>query len=587
MLAVESAPLTRTTDMRDVRYALRVLGKNPVFTATAVLTLALGVGLNTAIFSIFDAMALRPVKLPGRTPALTMYQDMRGDFRRDVIGGPSLFSFPEYVDYRDNNHVFSALTAYTPEFHALVDADVTPVHGQLAACNFFTALGAAPTRGRGFAPNECAAPDAGPVVVISDAFWRGHFGADPHVLGRTVKLNRVPLTIIGVAPPAFSGTEIVASSFWVPLSMQWSLWGRTEPTPFAARENLSWLSLIGRLRPGATIEQARADLAIIAARRDGQYKNRVTTLTLGEPNYFGDSEKHRVILAIGTVFLVAVGLVLLIACANVANLFLARAATRQREIAVRLAIGASRAQIVRQLLVESLLIAFAGGVLGTAVSFSAARALVAVLLASPGIDPLTFSVAPDLRVFGYALLLVLAAVLVFGLLPALQSTRPDVNSALKEGSQLGASRSRLRSTLVGVQVAVSMVLLVTAGLLLRGLSHAQSADPGFVTANVTTLTFDLHAEGYTPARAVAFQHALDAWLGTLPGVVATSRTTAAPLAGRHYVTNFSSPGGVQDKQMEYNRVTRGFFATLGIPIVRGRDFAPSETDGNYAVASEA
>jgi putative ABC transport system permease protein len=573
--------------MRDVRYALRVLGKNPVFTATAVLTLALGIGMNTAIFSIFDAMALRPVKLPGSTPALTIYQDMRGDFRRDMIGGPSLFSFPEYVDYRDNNHVFSAVTAYMPEFHALADADVTPVHGQLAACNYFSTLGVTPARGRGFAPNECTAPGAGPVVVISDAFWRGHFGADPHVLGRTVKLNRVPLTIIGVAPASFAGTEIVASSFWVPLSMQWSLWGHTEPTPFAVRENLAWLTLIGRLRPGVTIDQARADLAVIAGRRDAEYKDRFTTVSLGEPSYFGDSEKHRVILAIGTVFLVAVGLVLLIACANVANLFLARAATRQREIAVRLAIGASRAQIIRQLLVESLLIAFAGGLLGTALSFSAARALVAVLLASPGIEPFTISVAPDLRVFSYALLLVLAAVLVFGLLPALQSTRPDVNSALKEGSQVGASRSRLRGTLVGIQVAVSMVLLVSAGLLLRGLSHAQSADPGFLTANVTTITFDLHAEGYTPARAVAFQHELSAWLGTLPGVVATSHATAAPLAGRHYVTTFSSPGGAQDKQMEYNRVSRGFFASVGIPIVRGRDFAPTEADGNYVIVSEA
>src|SRR5690348_10590767 len=208
--------------MRDLRYALRVLGKNPVFAIAAVLTLALGIGLNTAIFSIFDAIALRPVQLPGATPALTIYQDMRGDVNRDMIGGRSLFSVPEYTDYRDHNHVFSGVTAYTPEYRALVDADVRPVSGQLAACNFFTVLNVQPVLGRGFAPDECAAPDAGPVAVISDAFWRTHFGADPRVIGRTMKVNRVPLTIVGVAPPGFTGTEIVASSYWVPLSMQWS-----------------------------------------------------------------------------------------------------------------------------------------------------------------------------------------------------------------------------------------------------------------------------------------------------------------------------------------------------------------------------
>src|SRR5689334_10144298 len=208
-----------TNMMRDARYALRVLVKNPGFTTAAVLTLALGIGTNAAIFSIFDAMALRPVQLAGAAKALKMYQDMRGDFQRDVIGGPSLFSYPEYADYRDHNHVFTELTAFAPEFRALIDADVKPVQGQLAACNYFTVMGAAPAVGRGFLPNECAATDAGPVVVLSDAFWRSHFAADPHVIGRTIKLNRVPLTVVGVAPAGFNGTEIVASSYWVPLSM--------------------------------------------------------------------------------------------------------------------------------------------------------------------------------------------------------------------------------------------------------------------------------------------------------------------------------------------------------------------------------
>ncbi|HKN65981.1 MAG TPA: ABC transporter permease, partial [Gemmatimonadaceae bacterium] len=532
-------------------------------------------------------MALRAVQLPGATKTLKMYQDMRGDFRRDVIGGPSLFSYPEYADYRDHNHVFTELAGFAPEFRGLVDAEVKPVEGQLASCNYFAVVGVAPIIGRGFLPNECAATDAGPVVVLSDAFWRSHFAADPTVIGRTMKLNRVPLTIIGIMPAGFTGTEIMTASYWVPLSMQWSLFGRTDKEPFQARDDLSWLTLLGRLKPGISETQARADLSVIAGRRDAEAKNRVTTLQLSEPNMFARRDMRQIIMRIGTVFLVAVGLVLLIACANIANLFLARATTRQREIAIRLAIGASRAQLVRQLLVESLLIAVAGGVLGTAVSFSSARALVAVLLRTPDIEPLAIHVMPDARVFAYALLLVVIAASAFGLVPALHATRPDLNGVLKEGADGSGSRSRLRSTFVGVQVAVSMVLLVTAGLLLRGLSHAQSVDPGFALDNTTMMTVNLRAEGYGPERAIAYHRALGGWLRTVPGVVAFSEAATAPLAGRHYFGDFRVAGGTRRHQMQYNLVSPGFFASVAIPIVRGRDFGAAEANGPYAIVSEA
>ena len=576
-----------TNTMRDVRYALRVLRKNPGFTVAAVLTLALGIGANAAIFSIFDAMALRPVQLPGVSKALKMYQEQRGDFQRNMIGGPNLFSYPEYADYRDHNHVFAGLTAFAPEFRALADADVKPVQGQLAACNYFAVMGVIPVIGRAFLPNECAATDAGPVVVLSDAFWRSHFAADPNVVGRTMKLNRIPLTVIGVAPVGFTGTEIVASSYWVPLSMQWSLFGRADREPFQTHNDVSWLTLLGRLKPGVSESQARADLGVIAARRDTQARNRVTTLLLSEPNMFARRDMRRAIVTIGTVFLAAVGLVLLIACANIANLFLARATARQREIAVRLAIGASRAQLVRQLLVESLLIAVAGGVLGTAVSFSAARALVALLLRMPDVDLLAIHVMPDVRVFAYALLLVVVAACAFGLAPALHVTRPDLNTVLKEGAEGSGARSRLRSTLVGVQVAVSMVLLVTAGLLLRGLAHSQSVDPGFALDNTTTMSVDLRAEGYRQERAVSFHRALDGWLRTVPGVIAYSEAATAPLAGRHYFGGFGLPGETRKRPMQYDLVGRGFFASLAIPIVRGREFGASEANGRYAIVSEA
>ena len=573
--------------LRDLRYALRVLGKNPGFTTAAVLTLALGIGLNATIFSIFDAMALRPLQLPGTTRALSMYQDMRGGNEgRSMIGGPSLFSSLEYAEYRDNNHVFIGLTAYTPEYRVLVDADVKPVQGELTTCDYFSVLAVSPRLGRAFSPNECASTGAGPVVVLSDAFWRNRFAADPAILGKTVKLNRLPFTVIGVAPPSFHGTEIVASSWWVPISMQYALSGRSD-APFEANENLGWLALIGRLKPGLTTSQAHADLGVIAARRDARHSGRLTTLSLSEPNYFGRADKRRAIFAVGTVFLVAVGLVLLIACANVANLFLARATARQREIAVRLAIGASRVQLVRQLLTESFLIALAGGVIGTAVSFSSATALVNVLLRNPDLDPLNIAVAPDMRIFAYSLLLVLVAAFGFGLAPALQSTRPDLNNMLRDGAEIGGTRGRLRNSLVGVQVAVSMVLLVSAGLLLRGLSHAESVDPGFAIDNAVTMSVDLRAEGYTAQRAVAFHRGLDSWLKTLPGFVAASQAFTAPLANRHYFGTFGLPGEERQRQLQFNRVSPGFFSSVGLPLVRGRDFNPSDASGSTMIVSEA
>jgi predicted permease len=461
------------------------------------------------------------------------------------------------------------------------------VNGQLAACNFFAVLGIAPALGRGFAPNECAAEDAGPVVVLSDAFWRSHFGGDPGVVGKMVKLNRVPLTVIGVAPPGFTGTEIDAALYWVPLSMQWTLAGRLDKHPIDRDADVAWLTPVGRLKVGVTTAQVRADLIVIAGRRDARLRDRVTTVSVSEPSFFGRRDQRVVILAAGTVFLVAVSLVLLIACANIANFFLARATARQREIAIRLAIGASRAQLVRQLLVESLLIALAGGLLGTTVSFAAARTLIDAVQRMPDMTPISIAVNPDIRVVAYALLLVVASACVFGLVPALHATRPDLHSALKQGHDGSGSRTRLRSTLVGMQVAVSMVLLVSAGLLLRGLSHAQSADPGFVLDNATTMFFDLRAEGYGDLRAIAFHRDLDAVLQSIPGVIAAAQATAAPLAGRTFIGSFARPGIQGNQQMQYNRVSRGFFASVGIPIVRGRDFAASETNGDVAIVSEA
>src|SRR6185437_13269415 len=240
--------------MHDIRYALRVLKNNPGFTAAAVLSLGLGIGLNATIFSVFDAVALRPVALPGNQPVVSIYQEIRG-ISRSVHGGRDFVSTTEYETYRDQNKVFSGVAAYVPEMVALLGADVDPVHGQLTSCNYFSVLDAPLTMGRGFSPAECASEAAGPVVVLSHRFWRTKFGADPAILGKQIKLNRVPFTVVGVAGPSFDGTDLVRPAFWAPISMDGALMGNSGVS-YLRMPDMSWLAMVGRLRRGVTIQQA-------------------------------------------------------------------------------------------------------------------------------------------------------------------------------------------------------------------------------------------------------------------------------------------------------------------------------------------
>ena len=575
--------------MHDLRYAIRVLKNNPGFTAAAVLTLGLGIGLNATIFSLFDALALRPLELPGRQPVVSVYQDLRG-IDRSMHGGRSLFSYAEYQAYRDRNRVFSGLAAFMPEVVTMVGADVTPVHGQLASCNYFGVLSAPIVMGRAFTPGECAADDAGPVVILSDEFWRSRFSADPTIVGRQIKLNRLPFTVIGVAGPDFHGTEIVRPSFWAPLSMEWSLFGREGRQSYLRMSDMSWLAVVGRLKDGVGMSQARADMSVIGGQIDKTEPGRITTISVGPVSLMGEPEKHRAALAVGSVFLVAVGLVLLIACANVANLFLARAIARQREMAVRLAMGASRARLVRQLLAESALIAFAGGVLGTLVALWSAGAITRFIGTDPTDTQIGLSVTPDFRIFGYALLLTGLTALGFGLVPALQATRPDVNRSLKSGdNDPTTGGGRMRSALVGLQVATCMVLLIAAGLFLRALNRAMSVDPGWQMDGAMTMSFDLGREGYTVDRAAAFARDLDARLRALPGVTRVAEGTTTPLGGSHMLAPFSTPANPKGVVSEFARVSPEYLATVTLPVARGRDFtrADAESDLPLVILNEA
>ena len=570
--------------LHDLRYALRVLRNNASFTAVAVLTLGLALGLNATIFTLFDALALRPLELPGHGQVVSVYQDIRG-VARSVDGDKNLFSYAEYARYRDDNRVFSGLAAYMPEVITMVGSDPTPVRGQLVSCNYFSVLSAPIVIGRGFTTPECAGDDAGPVVILSDEFWRAKFAANPRILGQTVRFNRIALTVIGVAGPTFHGTELVRPSFWAPISMEWSLLGRQDNRSYLGMSDMSWLALVGRLSDGTTLAQARANLGLISRRIDASESGRTTTLTVGTVNLLSDPEKHGVALGVGSLFLVAVGLVLLIACANVANLFLARAASRQREIAVRLAIGASRGRLVRQLLTESAIVALAGGVLGTLVALWSAAAVARVLGTAPMDTPIGLTVGPDVRVYAYVVALVALTTLAFGLAPALHATRPDLNQSLKSGESGAASnRGRLRGSLVALQVATCMVLLITAGLFLRALDRAQSVDPGWQMDGAVAMSFDLGREGYTTDRAAAFTRELDARLRGLPGVVDVAEGTTTPLSGQHHLAPFSTSSMARGIVTEYAGVSAEYLASVNLRIVRGHDFTRADAESNVPMA---
>jgi len=574
--------------LRDLRFGARTLRKNPGFTAVAVLTLALGIGLNTSIFTILNGAALRLLPVPHADQVLAVsqtYRKLDGSIHRNVRENASFFSYSEYRAYREQNRVFTGLLAYAPFTEVNMGGAHAQQHllGALTSCNYFDVLQMAPAIGRGFAHAECSAGNAAPVVVLSDGLWRRAFSADPSIIGKPITLNRVSFTVIGVALPGFQGSEPVPSQFWVPLMMQSSL--LREPDRLAD-DSQSWLGLLGRMKPGISVKQVRADLTVIAGQIDLRDPGRVTTISVDTATMFSVPEERFVLLSMGGALLFAVGMVLLIACANVASLLLARATGRRKEIAVRLAMGASRGRLMAQLLTESLLVAALAGLLGSLISFWSTAGLVRFLQSyiSAGYWPVALNFNPDLHVLAYALGLTLLTGIAFGLVPALQSSRADLTFAMKgetAGSEVKPrSRNFLRGALVAAQVAACMVLLLAAGLLLRGLHRAQTIDPGFRMKNIAALSFDLTGAGYDNSRAQTLQRQLVQRIAALPGVNGVAQASAVPLDDIHRVTDFSVAGREEHVPVEYNYVSPRFFPLLGIPIVRGRNFTEAENQAD-------
>jgi macrolide transport system ATP-binding/permease protein len=569
--------------IQDLRYGVRMLLKHPGFTVVAVLTLALGIGVNTALFTLFNAVALRPLPVKDPDRVVKVYRKDLGNYGRGVSGSSSLLSYPEYTGHRDNTRSFTGLTAYADVSLTLGGAEAEGINGLLITDNYFSVLGAEMALGRTFTPEECRTPSASPVVVLSHRFRQRRFGADESPIGKTIVLNRQPFTVVGVTAPDFNGAELWVYDLWVPITMQPRLMPGRDLLP---EGNLSWLEVVGRLKPGVSRAQAQAEMMLFAGQLDLAHPGRKTQILVTPGTFISDPKHREEAMPIAVPIQAAVGLVLLIACANIANLSLARAITRQKEIAVRLALGASRLRLVRQLLTESVLIATLGGAVGLLLAYWTLYALLAVTHLVDQLKLLGLNISPDIRVFGYALLLSVLTGITFGLAPALRATRPDLTSALKDdggaqGRQL--SRSRLRDLLIVAQVTACLVLLIIAGLLVRGLQRAQTLDPGFRTDQALVTSLDLRNQGYDQSRAATFHPQLIERLEAMPGVKSVSLAFVTPLSSVTTHGLVHPEGSAQEVNAHHNAVSPNYFETLGIPLSQGRAFSDQEVKDQKTV----
>jgi predicted permease len=585
---------------QDLRFGIRLLLKHRGFTAVAVLSLALGIGANTAIFSLINAALLKtlPVKDPQRL-VFFMVAGPQGT-------GPS-YSYPLVEQFKRNNHSFTDIIAASRLSRTRLtepgtSGQVESVQTGRVSGNFFSALGVGAVAGRTLTEDDEKPGSVQPVAVISYNFWKRRFGLDPGVVGRKVTLDDFPFTIIGVAPPGFFGIEVGSSpDLWWPIQMTPQVMPGSQ---ILNDSSTRWLYVMARLKPGVNVEQARADMNAVFRQSLNEIEpERLASFTPTQRrNHF---ERNIQLVAGGTGFtwlrerikqpllilLAVVGLVLLIACANVANLLLARAAARRKEIAVRLAIGAGRWRLIRQLLTESLLLAALSGALGLLLAQWGARLLLAYL---PPEQTGAFDLAPDATVLGFTLAVSLLTSLLFGLAPALGATRLNLTSSLKDavGERAGRSRLTPHKLLVVTQVALSLFLLVGAGLFVRSLRNLKSLDAGFDRENVTLFSFSA-PRSYTPAQRMnLYRQALER-LEALPGARAASLASFSLLSGSGSNSNIVVEGYAQrpDEDMDCHRLLVGpkYFATMGMTLLQGRDFSQQELQpqGDWSAAQPA
>lgn len=583
-----------TTAFRDLRYGLRTLARTPAFTAIAILTLALGIGANTAIFTLLDQVLLRllPVKNPQELVLLTM----RGHHYGSNWGGNAI-SHPMFRDFAAHNDIFTDMFCRFP-FDASVSFNGQAEHVdlELVSGTYFSTLGLNPLIGRVFTPDDDKLPDAYRYVVLNYAYWKSRFASDPEVVGKSLIVNNNKFTVVGVLQPGFDGVELGRSpKLFIPVMMEKEILVGN-PNEMLKDRRTRWVNAFGRLKPGITRERAKAALqpfmhsmlemevqekAFARASpydRDQFLKCYIDVL----PGSQGRSYARQTLSTPLWVLMATTGLVLLIACANLANLLLVRGSARKKEIAIRLAMGATRSRIVAQLLIESLSLSFFGALAGLALAYWADKALMAAYV--PTDSGLKISTTPDLRILLFTLAVTAITGVLFGLVPALQTTKPNVASTLKDeaAAVVGGGHGALRKSLVIAQVTLSLLLLIGAGLFTRSLGNLRNLGPGFNAQNLIGFEIDPSYSGYSVARLKAFYPQLLDTLSSLPGVQSTGLASMRILADNEWdssmtVEGFTPPTPDAHPEPYMNEISPNYFATLGVPILNGRDFRPSDT----------
>jgi predicted permease len=584
--------------VNEMRYAVRSLTKSPVFTVVAVLSLALGIGANTAVFTLLDQVLLR--MLPVRDPQqLVQLKEVGSNYGSNT--GLNALSYPMYKDFSEQNQVFSGmLCRHWVPLSVSFGGRTERASGELVSGTYFDVLGVRPHLGRLFNANDDRTRSGAPYAVLGYDFWQSRFASDPNIVGKQILVNSHQLAIIGVAPDGFEGVEpLLATQIYTPVIMAEQLTQEEKPLDNRRRR---YLQVFGRLKDGVTREQAKASLQPIFhrilemevqqkefAHASAYTREQFVRKTIDAlPGSGGHNEVRQFLEAPLWAMMGMVGLVLLIACANVANLFIARATSRQKEIAVRLAMGASRGRLVRQLFFESLLIAVLGGGLSIAITFPSMRLLRGIL---PDIDPpMTFATHPDLRMLAFTLGISLLTALIFGLAPALQATRPDLAPTLKDNANAvsGGSQALWRRMLVCAQVSLSLLLLIAAGLFVRTLKNMRNLSPGFEVSHLVSFNVEPTLSGYNTERSKIFFRQLQDRLASTPGVRSAALAVVAPLSFDEWdstvtIEGYSAKPG-EDVSPWDNYVSPGFFETLKIPLYSGRDFSDRDRGTNAKVA---
>jgi predicted permease len=582
------------TFLRDLNFALRTLRRTPGFTLVAVLTLALGIGANTAIFTLLNKVLLRllPVKDPHSLVMLTMRGKHYGS-----NWGSNAISYPMYKDFQAHNEVFSGMMAHFPTYAGVaIGNSAERVKVELVSGTFFDVLGVTTALGRPFTPDDDKTPHAHPLVILSYNYWRERFAAKPDVIGSTVLVNNIKMTIVGVTQPGFDGVELAEPpAIFVPLMEQVEIMAGNKDMLTSRRNR--WVNVFGRLKSGVSAEKAKASLQPYMhsmlemevkeeAFRNASPYDREQFLKCWMDVLPGSQGRQNFQHGLSTplwVLMATTGMVLLIACANIANLLLARATRRQKEMAIRLAIGASRGRIISQLLIEMLVLAMAGGLLGLVLAFWADKALMSLYLPADS-TRLNITTSPDLHVLLFTFGVSALTALAFGLVPALQTTKPNVGTVLKDEASavVGSGNKGLRKSLVVVQVALSLLLLIGAGLFLRSLENLSKLGPGFNATRLIGFEIDPTLTGYNEQRTKVAFHDLTESLKALPGVESVGLSSVRILENNEWDSSVTVEGYNPDKPDDraepyMNSISPNYFATLGVPIVAGRDFTAADT----------